>query len=239
MSKQAIALTAEKIAAENWVDRYVRGRLTAEQQQAFEMYMLDKPALQDEIMLAQALKQGLAAQPASAFKAEKASGGWFQRLFPTSLQPVLATGGAALAAVFAVLLTLNQSEIDRLQADVAALEGPQTGIELAYLPQVRAVSSSEFEPVAVLNAVDKGWQLLQLELGFPEADRFDLRITSWGDSKALIALDDLQAAADDTLMFSVPAGQLPPGRYQATVTEHANTQTIATFQFSVENDGTG
>ena len=224
-------LNLQKIKAEGWVDRYVRNELNPPETEAFEQFMLDHAEVQDEVLTAMTLKQGL---PEALTSIEKNGTGtsWLSRLLGTGLQPAFSLAGSALAVTFAVLFVIANSEVNDLEGQIDAMQGPQGDIATAYLPRVRSADAAAFEPVAVMPAKNSGWALLQLELGYAEADRFNIAIQTWGDKQVITTVSDVRRSVDDLLTVAVPAQQLPVGNYVAVV--QSEEQTIARFPFSVE-----
>lgn len=58
--------------SEEMIDAYVQGRMPPEEQEAFETYVLDKPALLEQLELAMLMREGLKVQGSSAAKASAA-----------------------------------------------------------------------------------------------------------------------------------------------------------------------
>lgn len=231
MTDRRQPLDLQQIQAEGWVDRYVRNELDDADLQAFELFMLDHPEVQDEVLTAITLKQGLP-EALSAIEKSGTGSSWLSRLIGTGLQPAFGIAGSALAVTFAVLFIMANSEVNELEGQLNAMQGPQGDIATAYLPQVRSADAAAFEPVAVVPAKSSGWALFQLELGYVEAERFDIDINAWGDDVVVATVSDVQRSADDLLTVAVPAAQLPVGEYVARV--KSGEEVIARFPFSVE-----
>lgn len=231
MTERRQPLNLKQIQAEGWVDRYVRNELNEADTEAFEHFMLDHPEVQDQVLTAMTLKQGLP-QALSAIEKSGTGASWFTRLLGGGLQPAFSLAGAALAVTFAVLFVIANTEVNQLEDRISALQGPQGDIATAYLPQVRSASAAAFEPVAVVPEKSSGWALLQLELGYAEADRFDVAIQMWGSGNTVARIEKVQRSEDDLLIVAVPARKLSAGDYMAIV--RSGEQTVAEFPFSVD-----
>ena len=236
MTNSRQPLNLQTIQAENWVDRYVQNRLNASETEVFEQFMLDSPEVQDDVLAAMTLKQGL---PSALQGIEKSGTGasWLSRLLNGGVRPAASLAGGALAVTFAVLFILANSEVNLLESQLAGTAGPQGDISTAYLPQVRSAGTTAFEPVAVMSAKTSGWTLLQLELAYTEQAEFTVTVQPvtvqpLGQASAIFTLNNVKASKDDTLSIAVPAEQLPAGNYVAKVSDGGKA--IAEFPFSVE-----
>ncbi len=223
------------------VDAYVRGKLESSKHNSFELFLLNHPQLQDEVETALVARVGLMAlgkqQVLSGIESDGTGSkqpSFIQRWFG-NIQPIPAF---ATAAILVLTITVG-SVMFKPEASplLAQLQTPSGQYQTVTLPNVRAGLSGDFQPLAILDKNSSGgWMMLELELSYPEFDRYNIEIISWSDKNQLVALNSLQPDAKDNLVFALHTSELPIGDYVARVVYDSGTKVelIANYAFSVE-----
>jgi len=218
-------MTHPRIDEEQILDRYLVGRLSAEEEALFEEHLFECADCLEKVRWGEELRRGL--REVAAQEAGRAAAGatafvgllaWLRRRRPAQLAAL-----AMLALALVVLPTIvlrQQVELHRLR-EGARKPAPSTG-ELAQpvsdflvvsLGVVRGAGSSEVElrPDPTKAAV-----LLSIELATVDAGRY--RVTL-GDEAGHVLWrgEDLEPNLYDTLIVALPSSFLEPGRYRITV----------------------
>ncbi|MBE9549965.1 MAG: hypothetical protein IMF09_11215 [Proteobacteria bacterium] len=223
------------------VDAYVRGKLETARKNSFELFLLSNPQLQDEVETALIARVGLIElgkqQVLSGIESDGTGSkqpSFLQRLF-SGIQPVPAF---ATAAILVITITVGSVMFkDNDSPLLAQLQAPAGQLQTVTLPNVRAGLTGSFQPLAVLDKnANGGWMMMELELSFPEFERYNIEIISWSDKSRLVALSSLRPDAKDNLVFALHASELPTGDYVARVVYDNGTkeELIANYAFSVE-----
>ena len=104
---------------QQWVDLYVAGRLTDDEQEAFELRLMESADLQAEVEAALALKTGLTLQRAEGETSEP---------MPRRIRPVTAFAAAAAVGALALVLALLVNRPDwpeeTFRLDIVRSGGP-------------------------------------------------------------------------------------------------------------------
>ncbi len=227
------------------VDCYVRDKLPEASRESFELHLLSEQQLQDDVETVLVVKLGLQAigHKGVVTAIEKDGTGdkdkkswFFQRWFNFRPAPAFASA-AAMALVLTAgifMFTDNGVRKDDLLAQISAPEGIYASVTL---PNVRAGTNGDFQPLAILKQDTKGgWMLMELELSYPEHQNYNVEILSWPEQTNVVSLNSLQPDAQDNLTFALHASELPTGDYLARVVyDGTNSQElIANYAFSVE-----
>lgn len=188
---------------------YLDGTLVDPALSAFELRMLQDPALQDQIDLERALRHGLREHgkaesvPALARPARP-------RRVATARAPWMGIAAGFLAgAVLPALLVLRMQDTPPA-ATPAAEFAPRGNVATLLIDPVRSASAD----VVLLVAPEASLLLLQVPV-YPqhENERYSLRIER-EDGAAVAQLDELKPDADDLISALVSAATLPSGRYR-------------------------
>lgn len=214
-----------RIDEEQILDRYLVGRLSAEEEVLFEEHLLECADCLEKARWGEELRRGL--REAAAQEAGRAAAGatawvgllaWLRRRRPAQLAAL-----AALALAFVALPTIvlrQQVELRQLReatggssAATGGLTRPVSGFLVVSLGVVRDAGSSEVElrPDPTKAAV-----LLSIELATVDAGRY--RVTLGDEAgQVLWRGEDLEPNLYDTLLVALPSSFLEPGRYRITV----------------------
>jgi tetratricopeptide (TPR) repeat protein len=105
------ALTCERAADEGWPARYLAGRHSPADEQAFELHLLGCPRCEEELRLAAAVRGALAGRPAVAVDAPSTSSPPRPHRWTRRAAPLV---GLALAAVLAGVFLLRRGPPEKL-----------------------------------------------------------------------------------------------------------------------------
>ena len=185
------------------IERYLQGRLTADEQSAFEEAYIGDPDLFTELKAADLLRRGLELHGAD-------------RERPPSATPRgLAAPRYALAASLVAGIGLATSaylfvENTALRGETAAT-GISAGARVVPLLAVRGGEPNRIEAVAA-----DDWTVLLLD-PFVPYDRYGATLMRRGGGE-LLAVDDLTPSYESQLAVVVPSRLLTPGDYEVAIT---------------------
>ena len=189
------------------IDRYVSGRLTADELDAFEIYLLDHPALLADIEYARAFSERLrdvadTLHPAAPANPTGPAGGvapaW--RLWGVAATGLLLVAGGSLLVV--------AGDNARLEQALSASQAPVALTEDLWLESLRSGAG----PVAQLPA--GAANLLRIDVGPDPMPSYLVTLAGQEDA-ARWSLPGLRADDENTIRLQV-AG-LPPDRYTLSV----------------------
>ncbi len=231
------------------VDCYVRDKLPAAAKESFELYLLTETQLQDDVETVLVTKLGLRAigqQRAVNGIERDGTGGkapsFLHRLLNLRPAPAFASAAAMALVLTAGIFMLTENGINKSDLVLAQIEAPAGIYSTVTLPNVRAGTAGDFQPLAILDQNAKGgWMLMELELSYPEYQNYNVEILNWPEQTSVVALSSLQPDKQDNLVFALHASELPTGDYVARVVYDGgnNEELIANYAFSVEAGATG
>lgn len=186
------------------IERYLQGRLSPEEEQAFEEAYLADPRLLEEVRLAERLRAGLRDLEASGVPRAAPKSGFLS--FAGSPRYGLAASFVAAVA----LLAAGGLYLENVRLESAA-GGFGTARYTRLLPLVQVRGAGEPNVVAA-PAADE-WTVLLLDTGFADYERFNAALLRAGSGEVLLRLDGI-VARDGTVAFGMPGSALAPGRYE-------------------------
>ncbi|HEX6928647.1 MAG TPA: zf-HC2 domain-containing protein [Gammaproteobacteria bacterium] len=201
------------------VQRYVFGRLSADESERFEAHYLDCAECQDRLETFEAMRAGLTAL-----------GGENVHHLPLPPRPVSRAPAMAMAAILAGLVALP---LGMMLESPSRGPGPASVAGVPVLP-VSQLRGSGDEPQAVITPPTGSPFVLMLELAWPEHAAYTVRIHA-ADGGVLWTGEGLQPNYLDSLAVSIPPGFLAPGIYRAEVLAEtaAGDAFIGAFPFRV------
>ncbi|MBB5207383.1 hypothetical protein [Chiayiivirga flava] len=180
---------------------------------AFELRLLQDPALQDQVELEQALRHGLRAYgrdlPVTTLARTAKTQPGAARI--PSRHPLLALAASFVAgAVIPALFVLNMQH----GTDPGSEFAPRGNVPTLLIDPVRSANAD----VVLVVAPNSSLLLLQVPV-YPQHanERYSLRIER-EDGASVAELDELVPDADDLISALVPASTLPSGRYRLDLT---------------------
>ncbi len=221
-AQEAEAMEHPQIDEEHILDRYLAGRLTAEDEAGFEEHLFACADCLEKVQWGEEMRRGLHAV-AAATAAEHAARtavslgllAWLRSRRPGQLAGVL---GVALAlVVLPALLLWQQAELRRLRSAPPRIASqglvePLGNLQVVSLGLVRdAAGAVEIPLEPGRDAV-----LLSLELSTVAAGRYRVTLRD-AAGKVLWRGHDLEPNRYDSLMIALPSSYLSPGSYKITV----------------------
>jgi hypothetical protein len=186
------------------IERYLQGRLSPAEEQAFEEAYLADPALLREVQLAERLREGFKDRAAAEEAPRPAArSGWLARA-SSPRYGIAASFVAAVALVAAGALYVQNQGLEAGGAGTAARHA-------RVLPLVTVRGAGNASVIAAPSAEE--WTVLLLDTGFTDYDVFGAALLRDGSDEELLRLDGMEAS-DGTVAFGVPGSALPPGRYE-------------------------
>jgi hypothetical protein len=211
----------ERIAAELWVERYVRGDLPTANAEVFEAHFVGCAECLDRLEAEERFGRGVKrVVAADTMAADTVSAGtpraraWIRvgspvRLTRRSRQLVLSAAALLLIALLPAGLLYRQLGESRLQLAVAF--EPQGSTHLLYLEATRG---EELPLHQIRRGKPHTWAVLALALDSPAA-RY--RVTLEREGVSLWSAAGLEPDSSDSLILSLPMSILAPGDHQIVV----------------------
>ncbi len=190
------------------VARYVQGKLTGEELNAFEIYMLDNPGIVDEIEYAKGMQESLESAKHELFGAEAS-----QSLAPSHtgfwLSRKHATAATVLLAVTLTFSAYLYRQTGGLQDEIEALQNPISLVEDVWLEPVRSARARVIES-------RRGTALvLRVDISATQARSYSAEIRGNGGDY-LWTQSDIRPDGEQSIRLLL--SNLPPGEYRLFVT---------------------
>ncbi|MEM1177426.1 MAG: hypothetical protein AAGM22_03710 [Acidobacteriota bacterium] len=209
------------------IDRYLTGRLSADEEAGFEARLFSEPSLLERVEAAAALRDGLREVAASESPEMRVgpytspvatAGATSGTRFGWGATPTVALAASLLVAVTLGVVVLRQSaELDRLRGATdpsgPAAARPFADFQVISLGVVRGDGDA---PASRVSAPEGQALLLSLELPRVDADRYRVTVLS-AKGEALWTGDDLSPTLYDSLMVAMPPDFLTSGSYRLEV----------------------
>jgi hypothetical protein len=189
------------------IERYLQGRLTADEETAFEEAYIGDPDLFEELKAADLLRRGL--------ELHDADGSGQQR--PSSAARSAGAPRYALAASLVAGIALASSAY--LFVENRALQGEAVASVAAPGRVVPLLAVRGDNPNRIEAAVSDGWTVLLLDPGL-RYDRYRATLVRRGGAEAaeLLSVDGLTPSYEDQLALVVPSRLLTAGEYDVVLT---------------------
>lgn len=197
------------------VERYLQGRLTAEERVAFEELFLSSNELLDELEAAERLQQGLRdlaiIDQAGVTESQ-----------PVARRSLFHSPAYAMAASFLLVVTLGISGVLYQRLGELSVTSPVAGtIPTQIVPLIAVRSAPGGDPVNVLQLTHEAQNfVLMVDPGFTEYSHYRttvLRMDEQGTQTRVWQLDGMRPGYEDMLAVSLPAAILIPGDYEVEV----------------------
>jgi len=196
----------KKIQDEQVVERYLAGKLSPEDEQAFKEAYLADPALLEEVKLAERLREGLRGLPDSE-----------RRPNPALRPRWLAVAGSpryGIAATLVAAAALLASGVLYFQSSGPGARGAATlagASRTRVLPLVSVRGAGNPNTISA-PAADE-WTVLLLDAGLADYDRYRAVLGRAGGEE-ILRLDDLTPSFEGMVALGLPGRLLTPGSYE-------------------------
>jgi hypothetical protein len=188
------------------VERYLQGRLTPAEEQAFEEAYLGDAALLEELEVATRLREGI--------KDSGAAGLAVAPRKPSRWLALAGSPGYALAASLVAAVGLTAA--GALYVENGSLRSGGTASVAAsamrVLPLVSVRGSSAANVIFVPRADE--WTALLLDTGFSDYDRYRAVLLRRSDGAEILRIDDLTSTYEGFVALGLPATAFVPGEYE-------------------------
>ena len=201
------------------IERYLKGALTADEEQAFEEAYLGDPDLLDEVQAAERLREGIK-ELGSTGRLEqlRAPARWRQWL----ASPQYAAAASVLLAVSLGFSAMLYREVTELRRDGVAQTFSSTRL-------VRLEARRGGDPIDIPAPPPGELTVLQFDTVTYDTYRFTLTRRT-GDQSELIWRGANLVPQDDTLSISVMDRDLQPGNYEALLEGRMNDWPAGRFE---------
>lgn len=149
---------------EHWVDGYLRGKLSADDVEAFETALLESPELQAELETALALRALLSREPDEAKQEATQPRPLQPQSGPENWQPVALAASFILAVVSTVMWWKTGNDAAGLERQMQALSQPIAEVLIVPVPIMRSIGS-QTPDVIIQKPQGRAAILLDIELG--------------------------------------------------------------------------
>ena len=189
------------------VERYLQGRLTADEEVAFEEAYLGDPELFQELKAADLLRRGLAGHDTAQPADKRPSAAPRPAAAPRYALAASLVAGIALA-FSSYLFVENRA----LRGESGAAVDLASRARLVPLLAVRGDDSNRIEAVAT-----NDWTVLLLDPGFTPYDRYRATLVRRDGAAELLSVDGLTPSYEGLLAVMVPSRVLTPGDYDVVL----------------------
>lgn len=201
------------------VDRYVQGKLTDDELDMFEVYMLDHPETVDDVEYAKGMQKALAnaddkllsveAMPPTA---KSYTSFWLSRNYALAATVLLAVTVTFSAYLF--------QQVDGLRSDIAKLQQPAPITSEVWFEPVRGI------PERVIERRKDTAFILRIDVSATPANAYT--VTLHGDEIGVV-WSQSQIDSDDEQSIPLVLSWLPAGGYRISVGVDDRTESTATI----------
>jgi hypothetical protein len=185
------------------IERYLQGKLSAADEQAFEEAYLADPALLEEVQLAERLRDGLRDQPPEEQRTSRL------QPRPRWLEIAGSPRYGIAASLVAAAALLSSGVLYLENAGDAAF--PAAGASRTRVLPLISIRGDAAASPNVIAATDE-WTVLLLDTGFADYDRY--RAVLVHDGEEVLRLDDMTPTYEGMVALGLPGRLLPPGAYE-------------------------
>lgn len=210
-----------RIEREEIIDRYLAGRLPAEDEASFEEHLFACSACLEKVKWGEELRRGLqavAAEDAARTMSSITLAAWIRSRRPAA-RAVLAAA-TLLVAALPVALLWQQGELGRLRQQVLSAAGPAVPTGDFRLVSLGALRSSGLgtgaAPTVEIAANDRRHVLLSLELPTVDSDSYRVTLLD-AAGEPIWRGDALQPTLYDSLLVNLPPSFLGSGDYRIEI----------------------
>lgn len=199
----------------NYLDRYLRNELSAEEEAELETVLLDSPELQDELEAAMALREALRLdEEAKSFDNEEPA----NLLEGRNNWQTLALAASVLLAVFSTTMFWKVSnESAALQQQIDTMGQPFSDVLTVSVDIMR--SGGNVPDVVVQKPRSNALLLLEIELN-PRGQQLDeIRMTLRDESRSELLAWTSAVHGQDYVTVAIPSRQVPDGRVWLEMSE--------------------
>jgi hypothetical protein len=190
------------------VERYLQGRLAADEEAEFEEAYLGDPELFQELKAAELLRRGLAAHDGAQPNEQPASVPARRAAAPRYALAASLVAGVALA--FSSYLFVENRELRSSGGVAAALA---SGARVVPLLAVRGGAA----PTSLEATARNDSTVLLLDPGFTPYDRYRATLVRRDTGSEMLSVDGLTPSYEDLLAVVVPSRLLTPGDYDVVL----------------------
>ena len=185
------------------IERYLQGRLSADEETAFEEAYIGDPGLFQDLQAADLLRRGLELHGADSSGGQRPGSTGRSVNAPRYALAASLVAGIAVASA-AYLLVENR-----------ALRGETVAADAAPARVVPLLAVRGGEPNRIEAAASNEWTVLLLDPGFSRYDRYRATLVrrSGAEAAELLSVDGLSPSYEGQLAMIVPSRLLTPGEY--------------------------
>jgi hypothetical protein len=192
------------------IERYLQGRMSPQEEQAFEEAYLADPRLLEELKLTERLRAGFKDLAAAGDDGRGGRAAPKQSLLAFASSPRY--GLAASFAAAAAFLAAGALYLENVRLQSA--EGTLLARPAQVLPLV-SVRGAGQPNVITAPAADE-WTVLLVDTGFADYEQFNAALRRADDGEEILRLDGI-VARDGTVAFGMPGSVLEAGRYEVVL----------------------
>lgn len=192
----------------DYIDRYLRNDLSADEEAAFETALLDSPDLQDDLEAAMAVCQVLHLEEESESSVNEEPLDYLQR--KNNWQPFAMAASVLLAVFSTVMFWKISNDSAGLQRQIDALNQPHADVSTVSLDIMR--SSGDTPGVVIQKPAANALVLLDIELGPKGQQKDSILMTMRDESHAEILHWTSTVRGQRRVSMAITSDQLPDGQ---------------------------
>jgi hypothetical protein len=189
------------------IERYLQGKLSAADEEAFEEAYMADPALLGELKLAERLREGFRGLPEEDRALRSPPRARWLEIASSPRYGIAASLVAAAALLSSGVMYLQDSGFGALGAGQFA-----SASNTRVLPLVTVRGAGNPNSIAAPSADE--WTVLLLDTGLGEYDRYRAVLTRAGGGEELLRLDGMTPTYEGMVALGFPGRLLPPGDYE-------------------------
>jgi hypothetical protein len=189
------------------IERYLQGKLSAADEQAFEEAYMTDPELLGEVQLAERLREGFKNLPEEDRARQPAPRSRWLELAGSPRYGIAASLVAAAALLSSGVLYLQEPGFGR--SETVSFAGP-SNTRVVPLVTVRGSGT----PNSIVAPSTDEWTVLMLDTGLGDYDSYRAVLTRAGSADELLRLDGMTPGYEGMVALGLPGRLLPPGDYE-------------------------
>jgi hypothetical protein len=190
------------------IERYLQGRLTPDEETAFEEAYIGDPDLFQELKAADLLQRGLELHDADESGKQR------------SISPSHRADAPRYALAASLVAAIGLASSAYLFVENRTLRGEAVATDAAPGRVVPLLAVRGANPNRIEAAVSNDWTVLLLDPGFSPYDRYSATLVRRAGTEAaeLLSVDGLTPSYEGQLAVVVPSRLLTPGEYEVALT---------------------
>lgn len=222
-------LTQKTIEQHDVIAKYLQGRLLAEEAAEFEVYLMDHPALLEQLelddMMIRTMPQAMTDMKGAKVKNQR----WWDWLFVTPLRSNLAT--FALCCIgFTLLYPVLNKHLEQSSQDAV-----MANIQHIFLAPMRGARDSRFIPEIMPLSADRYIEVT-IQTSDEATTTYDISIINRASKATVMASRRFNIMQSGDIKLTLPTRSFTSGEYQLTAKPVNSQSEPELYYFSVRHE---